>query len=430
MVAKTNAILKEVLERVEPSDEEKKILENMVKVFDEKLKRLIVKMKNPPEIFIGGSYAKKTLIRKDKYDVDIFLRYGKNYDGKNISEITKCLLKDFKNVLLVHGSRDYFRINMGNNIFIELVPVKKVSSPAGSDNITDLSYSHVKYVNSKIKNKKILDEIKIAKAFCHANNCYGAESYIRGFSGYSLELLVYYYKGFLKMIKELVKDKSEKIIVDIEKKYKNKKDVLIDMNSSKLESPIILVDPTFPQRNALAALSYETFERFKKACGEFLKNPTIKSFEKQKVNLEQIKKNAQSKKHEFILIEITTEKQEGDIAGSKLLKFYNHLTSEVEKFYELKNKGFNYNGKKSARAFYVLQRKKEIIYFGPYENDEKNVKMFKKEHKNIFVKNKRLFAREKVNFSAKEFFSKWKVKNKRRIKEMSVVGMEFVENLI
>jgi len=53
--------------------------------------------------------------------------------------------------------------------------------------------------------KKILDEIRIAKAFCYANNCYGAESYISGFSGYALELLVYHYKSFLKFIKSMVK---------------------------------------------------------------------------------------------------------------------------------------------------------------------------------------------------------------------------------
>ena len=63
-------------------------------------------------------------------------------------------------------------------------------------------------MNKKVRSKKILDEIKIAKAFCHANNCYGAESYINGFSGYGLELLVYYYGGFLRFIKAVSKMKD------------------------------------------------------------------------------------------------------------------------------------------------------------------------------------------------------------------------------
>lgn len=424
-----NLILKEVLKNVEPSDEEKKVLNNSVKIFVEKLEKNMTGIKEKPEIFVGGSYAKKTLIRKDKHDIDIFLRFGKSFEGKNLSEVTEKLLNNFKNVSKVHGSRDYFRICMEGkkNIFIELVPVKKINSPEKSENITDLSYSHVKYINKKIKNEKVLDDIKVAKAFCHANNCYGAESYISGFSGYSLELLVYYYKSFMKMIKELSKDVKEKIIIDIEKNYRVRKNVLIDMNSSKLESPIILVDPTYPQRNALAALSEESFERFRKACKKFLKNPSIKSFEKQKVDLEKIKNSAKKKKYEFVLIEISTTKQEGDVAGSKLIKFYRHLSLELSRFFEIKNSGFNYNGKKSARGFFVVRSKKEIIFQGPLEKDMKNVKKFRKEHKNVFVKNGKLYAKERIKFSAKEFFNKWKLKNKRKIKEMSVSGLKVLD---
>ena len=38
----------------------------------------------------------------------------------------------------------------------------------------------------------------------------------------------------------------------------------MNLNASKLNSPIILIDPTYKQRNTLAALSNETFENFKK----------------------------------------------------------------------------------------------------------------------------------------------------------------------
>jgi tRNA nucleotidyltransferase (CCA-adding enzyme) len=277
----------------------------------------------------------------------------------------------------------------------------------------------VNYINKKVKSSKILNEIKIAKAFCYANHCYGAESYINGFSGYSLELLVYYYKGFMNFIRAMAKiEKGEKCIIDIEKKFKNKKDVLIDLNSSKLNSPIILIDPTYKQRNALAALSQEVFEKFKKVCKEFIKNPSIKLFEIKKVDVEKIKKDSLKKGKEFALIEAKTNKQEGDIAGSKLLKFYNYLEKEINRLFIVKNKGFNYNNKQSARYFFVAEKKKEILCSGPFAKDEKNVQNFKKEHKNIFKKGDRLYAKEKVNLSLKEFLNKWKVKNAHIINEM------------
>lgn len=422
---KNEKILKEVLEKIEPGKEDEKILADSLKAFLIILKKKIEKLKNKPEIFVGGSYAKKTLIKKDEYDIDIFLRFSK-YKDDEISSVTEKLIKGIKNISKVHGSRDYFRIKINDNLIIELVPVLKTGLKENAKNITDLSYSHVKYINGKIKNSKILDEIKIAKAFCHANNCYGAESYINGFSGYALELLVYYYKSFNKMLRELSKKTEGKIIIDIEKHYKKKSDVLIDMNSSKLESPIILVDPTFRQRNALAALSYETYEKFRKVAKEFLKNPSQNFFEKKKIDLEKIKKDALKKKREFILIEVSTDRQEGDIAGSKLFKFYNHMTEEISRFFDVKNKGFNYNRKKSARYFFVVSKKKEIIYDGPFDKDEKNVKSFMKEHKNIFKKKNRIYAREKVSFGIKEFLKKWEIKNKRKVKEMSIDSISVI----
>lgn len=423
---RNDLILKEVLKKIEPSKEDRDLIENSVKSFMMLLKKNLSKVKNKPEVFFGGSYAKKTMIKKDKYDIDIFLRFDK--DEKEISKKTKNFLKGIKNVSIVHGSRDYYRIKINDSLFIELVPVVKISKPKEAKNITDLSYSHVKYINKKIKNKKILDDIKIAKAFCYANKCYGAESYIRGFSGYSLELLVYYYRGFANMLRNLVKSKEGKLIIDIEKDYKNKKDVLIDMNSAKLMSPVVLVDPTYPERNALAALSPESFMRFKQAGLKFLKNPSLKSFEEEKINPEEIKKDALRKKQEFILLEFSTSKQEGDIAGSKLLKFYNHIVSEIERFYEIKKKGFNYNNKKSSRAFFAVLPKKEIVYSGPFKNDEKNVQKFKKEHKNIFFVKERLYAKENFNVNIKDFLRKWADKNKERIKEMSVVELDVLQD--
>jgi tRNA CCA-adding enzyme len=423
---KTNLIFKEVLEKIEPPKETIKFIQDSLQDFLKKINKKIKSSKIKAEVFIGGSFAKKTVIKKDYYDVDVFIRFDKKYKDKNLSELTAKLLKGIKNVSTIHGSRDYYRIQLSPDFFIEIIPVLKVKTPKEADNITDLSYSHVKYINKKVKSQKILDDIKLAKAFCHANNCYGAESYIGGFSGYSLELLVYHYKSFLKFLKEISKSK-DKIIIDTEKHYRNRNIVLMDLNSAKLQSPIILIDPTHKQRNALAALSIETFEKCKKSAEKFLKNPTIKSFEIQKTDLEKIKKQAQKNKHEFILIETKTNKQEGDVAGSKLLKFYKHLANEIKKYFEIKNNGFNYNHKQSARYFFVVKKKKEILCSGPNIKDKSNVKKFKKEHKKTFTKSKRLYAKEKIDFDLKKFLGDWTKKNKKRIKEMYILDLKIID---
>jgi len=423
-VKKVNDILKQVLEKIEPPEEDMKIINNSIKDFKEKVEEKIKKLRIDCEIFVGGSFAKGTMIKKDYYDADIFLRFGKKYRDEEISLLSKRILEDFVNVSVIHGSRDYFKIMISPDFFIEVVPVMKVKNPKESKNITDLSYSHVRYVKRKIKYEKVLDDVKIVKVFCYANNCYGAESYIRGFSGYGLELLVYYYGSFLKFVKEISKAK-DKIIIDIEKHYKNKNEILIDVNNSKLKSPIVLIDPTYKQRNALAALSDETFEKFQKVCRKFLDNPSVKDFEVKKVDLKRIKENAEKKNYEFVLLEARTEKQEGDIAGSKLLKFYNHLGSELEKFFDIKDKGFNYNGKKSARFFFVVKKGKEILFDGPSLKDKKNLLKFKKRHKKVFERKGRIYAKKKIEMNAEDFVKKWRIKNKKRIKEMSVKDLKF-----
>ena len=422
---KYNLVLKQVLEKIKPSKDEIEEFEKYIKKFLKDFKLRFDKNKIDAKIFLGGSFAKNTLIKKDVYDVDVFIRFNKKYSTENISKLIGDLIKDFEDVQLMHGSRDYFRIRVKDNFFVELIPVIKIKNPEEAENITDLSYSHVKYITKNVKGN-LLDEVRLSKAFCYANHCYGAESYIRGFSGYSLELLTYYYGSFLKFIQAMVKVKDV-LVIDIEKHYKTKKNVLMDLNSSKLQSPVILVDPTNKRRNVLAALSNETFERFKKECKQFLDNPSLTDFEIKKTDLERIKKDALKKENEFILLEAKTMKQEGDIAGSKLLKFYNHLTKEIQKYFDVKDKGFNYNKKQSARYFFVVKRKEEILIQGPPLSDESNLKKFQKKHLNYFMKEGKIYSKEIIDFSLKEFIQHWKDENRKKINEMAVDKLEIID---
>jgi len=425
MIKKTDSLYEEILNKINPSVEEIARIEKNLLPFLRKIQEKINKYQLKVQIFVGGSFAKKTLIRKDMYDIDIFLRFDKQYINQDISKLTKKLLKGSKKLSELKGSRNYFRIAVDDSLIFEIVPVIEVSKPSDAVNITDLSYSHVTYIRRKIKTQKILDDIKIAKAFCYANKCYGAESYIKGFSGYGLELLVYHYKSFERFLREISKSKG-KIVIDLEKKYSNKKRVLMDMNGAKIQSPIIMVDPTYKQRNVLAALSQETLDIFKQAAKRFLKKPSVNSFETEKTDLKKIVEDAKSKKHEFILLEAKTSKQDGDIAATKLLKFYNALTKDIEKYFIIKERGFNYSGKKAARYFYVVDSRKEILLTGPLAKQNKDVKKFERVHGNTFKKLGRIYARKKIDFSLRQFLEKYSKDNRRKIKDMYITNLERV----
>ena len=427
MTDEINRILKEVLIKINPEKKDLNSINEYLRKFVSEFEKQLKRGRISAEAFVGGSFAKKTLIKGGQYDIDVFVRFDEKYKKQDISKLTEKILNKIKvRTVKIHGSRDYFKINVNSTFFVEIIPVLKVKNPKQAENITDLSYFHVNYIKRKLKTEKMIEDVRLAKAFCHANKCYGAESYINGFSGYAIELLVYHYKGFLNFLRAIEKIKGKEII-DIEKLYKTKYEIAINMNTAKMASPIVVIDPTYKERNALAALSQETFVKFQTDCREFLKKPSVESFETKEPDLSRIKKSAMKNKAEFILIKADTEKQEGDVAGSKLIKFYRHLSEELEKFYNISNKGFDYHGEKEAEFFFVVKKKKEIIQQGPNSRDIENVNLFRKHHKNTFVKGERIYAKDKFDKNIKEFVRNWKVINSKKMKEMHVNHLEIID---
>jgi len=407
-------ILEKVLKRIKLDEKELEKMNFCIEKFVEALNKEIKRNKIKAEVFVGGSSGKGTVVKRKKQDIDIFIRFSKKYKDNRLSELLGKILKKFRK-RKIHGSRDYFKIFFEGFNF-EVVPVLKIGRPEEARNVTDLSYFHVSYVKRILeKNPRLADEIRLAKTFCFANNVYGAESYIRGFSGYSLELLIIYYGSFINLIKEMTKlkvDKKKKLVIDLKGYYKNKEEIMQELNESKLDSPIIFIDPTFKERNVLAGLSYETFFRFKEVCKFFLSKPSIKFFVRQKVD----------RKKFNLILKAKTSRQEGDIAGSKLWKFFKLFSRELEKYFEVREKRFEYDEGKEADLYFKVKKKKEILISGPPITSIENVIKFKKRHKRIVIKNNRVYAKEKGK-SLKDFLCEFKKDNKERMRDMGITGL-------
>ena len=415
-------ILDNIIKEIEFSPYEKDIMRDELNKFLDKSKKRIKHLGIDATIFIGGSYGKGTGIKKKMCDIDIYLIFRKTYDQKDYPKLTKKIFNFIKNKKIIHGSRDYLKIPVFPWLFFEIVPVQKTRKNKGGVNITDLSFAHVQYLKQKIKKKNIIDGIKLAKAFCIANKTYGAESYVNGFSGYALELLVYYYGGFEKFLKGIIKKRKKKLVIDIENDYKNL-DPLLEINGSKLGSPVILIDPTFKSRNVLAALSESTFKKFVETAEAFLKKPSKKFFHQKKTDIIKISEYAKGKKLEFIEFKIKTSKQEGDIAGTKLLKFHKHLIHEIKKYFNVVEEGFDYGGKNIGRGYFVLKKKNYILYSGPNIGDKENIEKFKCKHSSTYIKRGRIFSKKKIDISAKEYLNHWVKQYKTKMKEMYIQGI-------
>jgi len=60
------------------------------------------------------------------------------------------------------------------------------------------------------------------------------------------------------------------------------------------------------------------------------------------------------------------------------------------------------------------------------KKDIKNISAFKKIHKNIFLKDNKFYAKEKITKNIQEFSRIWKTKNAKKMREMYLTNFEIV----
>ncbi|HLD39720.1 MAG TPA: CCA tRNA nucleotidyltransferase [Candidatus Nanoarchaeia archaeon] len=418
--------LKLVLQKIKPGKDEQKKFSTATASF---LKSLNAALGKDGTAILGGSGAKGTWL-SGNHDVDVFVLFDyKKYVDRSaeLSALLEAALqKAFPKISIerLHGSRDYFQL-WYQGLMFEIVPIIKISKAEQARNITDISPLHSAWVNKNAA--KIKDEIRLLKQFCKANNLYGAESYIGGFSGYVLEILTAQYGSFEKVLKATQRWK-EKDVVDPSKFYPTKELALFHINTSKLQSPLIVVDPVDKSRNAAAALSMEKFLLFKETAKKYLHKPAAEYFVKEKITVASLREKYKGK-GTLLLVTVTPTEGKEDAVGAKLLKVFELLRGRLQKF-ELLQSGWTWNRGEDA-LFYFVAKKKELpefeIHDGPPLKLKEFVEDFKRKKKNTFIEGGRIKAKVKVehpqlkdfaNELLKDAYVKEKVKG---IKKMDVV---------
>jgi len=150
-----------------------------------------------------------------------------------------------------------------------------------------------------------------------------------------------------------------------------------------------------------------------------LKNPSDKFFireDKEKI----FRKNNKN----IIELDLVTNRQAGDIAGTKLKKFSEFFIRESSRFFNINDSLFLYDEKENiGKILVVAEQKKEIIFSGPPVEMKEQLARFKKEHKKIEIKNKQAFAREK-SLSFEEFLKVFQNKKADTLESMGVINIK------
>lgn len=413
----------EVLVGIKPTKEEEREVQARIAAFLVNLNKTL----GDACAVLGGSGAKGTWLR-GQHDADVFVLFPyEKYREKSqqLADILEQRLrKTVKNYERLHGSRDYFRVRQ-DGFFYEIIPILEIVKARDAVNITDVSPLHAAWVK-KNSTEKIRDDIRLAKAFCKAQRCYGAESYIRGFSGYVLEVLTIYYGGFEKLLRNALRW-EEKQIVDAGRLYGKKENVWLVVNEAKLHSPLIVIDPVDKSRNAAAALSKEKWLLFKEKAAAFLRKPNARLFEKEEVTFETLQKK--KKKNHLVWVGVEHFAGKEDVVGARLLLAFEFLKKRLEEFVVV-DAGWEWDKKESAALWFVMkknEREKFELRKGPPLDLVQHAKEFKKKHKQTMVKKKVVWAKvpvkeyrleEFVKVMVKEGYFKEKV---RVVKKISVV---------
>jgi len=393
---KLKKVLDEVVLDITPSPEELHRAESAACKMVSKLNKQLKPLK--ARAIIAGSSKKNTQL-KNTFEIDVFVLFNYKKHAGNGSAISDILAIKLKKASVkaerLHGSRDYFQTRIAPYTF-EIVPILNIASSKQAKNITDVSPLHARWVGKKSKNKQA--DIRLAKAFMSALGIYGAESYVRGFSGYACEVLAIHYGSFVNLLRAATKWK-EKQIIDPEGSYKSR-NPLIELNKSKTLSPLILIDPVQPSRNVTAALNDESFTVFKKAAYNFLRSPSKQFFTKKTVVKKDLIK-AVTKKSLLLIVDAVPEKNKKDVMGAAITNKYELLRNKLaEHGFKVIKSSWDWDERKGIIWFFINKKFPSAteVRKGPEASDKANSLRFKRTHKNTVVKKGRLFAKVKKKF--------------------------------
>ena len=321
-------VLAEATKMATPSPEEQSAIELATDIVLNRLNTALKRKRVKAKALCGGSFAKGTWLPSHT-DIDCFVefKYRTHKDrSAELADLLEPAIKiAFTHYVRIHGSRDYFQANYDDYVF-EFVPVLKVKKPSKVKNITDMSPLHVDWIKKRAKKTRLKNHIRLAKLFFKATGVYGAESYIKGFSGHVAEILVAHYGSFGKLARATQRW-TPKVFVDPEHHYRGKRKAMERINKAKLDSPLLVIDPTQPERNAAAALSNEKFNKLKSTFRRFLTSPRIAFFKEHTITVGELKKRARNRN--LIILKGEPQYNKRDISGAKLLKQFEHLITQL-----------------------------------------------------------------------------------------------------
>jgi tRNA nucleotidyltransferase (CCA-adding enzyme) len=308
-------ILTEVLDRVRPTPEDHKRMEEVSGAILSRIRHLAAERGLTLQAMLAGSAARGTWLAGD-HDLDIFLALPEGSDLGLALEVARLVSPHYEERYAEHA---YVHARI-DGFDLDLVPCYLLHEATSLKSAVDRTPFHTRYVASKIGGLE--DEVLLLKQFMKGAGVYGSELRTGGFSGYLAELLILHYRSFVSTLNGASSWRPGKII-DLEGHCVRPH-----------QEPLVVVDPVDPKRNVAAALTLDKMLQFSAASRCFLRDPGLDHFFPQEIapiSDEMLHRQIWDRGSCFILLDFAAPPVVDDVLFPQLRKAEESATSLLEK---------------------------------------------------------------------------------------------------
>ncbi len=259
------AVLDRARELVDPAPAERAELEAVTDTLVTRAEAVLERRDVTADVVHVGSSARNTWVAGDR-DIDLFVRFSPTLDRDALRQHGLAV----GHAVLPEGREEYAEHPYVTGTFrgfdVDIVPCYDVPAASEIRSAVDRTPFHDEYLTERL-DPSLAAGVRLIKGFCSGVGVYGSDLRTRGFSGYLVELLVLEYGGARALL-EAAASWQPPVRLDP-----------ADHGQSSFDDPLVVIDPTDPNRNVAAVLSAESLARFQHYARQFLAVPDMSFFE-------------------------------------------------------------------------------------------------------------------------------------------------------
>jgi tRNA nucleotidyltransferase (CCA-adding enzyme) len=259
------SVVAAVRERIDPDADERARLASAAATLAARVREAVADLPTTADVERVGSTARGTWLSGDR-DIDLFVRFPTSLSRGELERYGLAV----GNAVLPDGREEYAEHPYVTGEFdgfdVDLVPCFDVPSASAIRSAVDRTPFHNAYLVERLDDA-LAAEVRVFKAFLKGIGAYGSNLRTRGFSGYLSELLVVEHGGFEDTLRAAA-DWTPPVELDPE-----------DHAAAAFDDPLVVVDPTDPERNVAAVCSAENVARLQHYARAFLAAPGTSYFD-------------------------------------------------------------------------------------------------------------------------------------------------------